>query len=92
MKWYYSVAVIIVAAFFASWLFNLTDHSAENPNCSYLNPPYIDYLAFLVGLFLAGDGFYHPKLKDKVLPRLALIRMFTGVCVMVIHIWQFVLK
>ena len=92
MKWYYGVLVIIIAAFFASWLFNLTDHSDEHPNCSYLNPPYIDYAAFLLGIFFTADGFYHLKLKDNVKPKLALARMFMGACIVTIHVWQFILK
>lgn len=63
--------------------------------CSYLDPIYIDLLAFTVGLFLIGDGFYriYEHKNDRYLRQFTRsIRVAIGFGLLTLHIMQFIYK
>jgi hypothetical protein len=63
--------------------------------CSYLDPVWVDFLAFGVGLFLIIDGFHRiwEHKNDKYRRQFTRsIRIAIGCAIVTIHIMQFIYK
>lgn len=73
----------------------LYGQSTIESQCSYLDPPIIDYLAFSAALFLVIEGFVrifehtHASLKRQFT---RIIRIVFGCAIMTLHIIQFIHK
>jgi membrane protease YdiL (CAAX protease family) len=85
------IIIVILIAF-------LTQYYGEdklNQQCSYLDPIMIDFLAFIVAIFLIIEGFYKIfKNKQQGYKKqiLRIIRIGIGFAILTLHTMQFLHK
>ena len=83
------VAMTIVA------IVQLNGESQVSKGCSYLDPPIIDFLAFLAALFLIIEGLFRVvEHKDDNIKKqfTRVLRILLGCTILTLHIMQFLHK
>ena len=86
------LSIIVVTIVF---LVQINGQSSIATACSYLDPVYVDFLAFTASLFLIIEGglsIYKHKgaVLKKQIPRM--LRIIIGLSILVLHTMQFVHK
>ena len=88
-------SAIIIIVILVAFLTQYYGESKLSEQCSYLDPPIIDYLAFAVAIFLVIEGFYkifknkQQKYKKQIL---RILRIGIGFAILTLHTMQFIHK
>jgi hypothetical protein len=87
--------VLSVIMIFLVAMLQFYGQSKISQQCSYLDPIYIDILAFFAGLFLVIEGFISiiSKNDDSLIKQSSrIIRVLLGFSIITLHIIQFIHK